>query len=114
MQMLHFDWANFMRLEPLTYQFIADKEHKSNIGMIAQDVKEIYPELVTYNEEEDLYHMDYSGFGVIAIKAIQELKAEAEMKDQKINELESRLLRLENLVAQQITNSESGSSVKSN
>jgi hypothetical protein len=113
-RVLHFDWTNFMQLEPLTYQFIADKEHKSNIGMIAQDVKEIYPELVTYNEEEDLYHMDYSGFGVIAIKAIQKLKAEAEMKNQKINELESRLLRLENLVAQQITNSESGSSVKSN
>jgi hypothetical protein len=86
-RVLHFDWTNFMQLEPLTYQFIADKEHKSNIGMIAQDVKAIYPELVKYNTDEDLYHMDYSGFGVIAIKAVQELKAEVDAKDTVIGNL---------------------------
>lgn len=39
---------------------------------MAQDVNETYPELVNYAEDEDMHTMDYSGFGVIAIKAIHE------------------------------------------
>ncbi|MFZ1560266.1 MAG: hypothetical protein WAT37_10105 [Saprospiraceae bacterium] len=39
---------------------------------MAQDVNEIYHEMVNYAEDEDRYTMDYSGFGVIAIKAIHE------------------------------------------
>jgi hypothetical protein len=97
---LNFNWADFMQLEPLTYQFIADKEHKSNIGMIAQDVNNIYPELVKYNAEEDMYHMDYSGFGVIAIKAVQELKAEIDAKDTIIEQLTQSLQALQQTVAE--------------
>ena len=46
-----------------------------------QDVQQVYPQLVHYAEDEDRYTMDYSGFGVIAIKAVQELKQEIEEKD---------------------------------
>lgn len=86
-QKLHFDWSEFMQLKPLTYQFNADNEHHQHIGMIAQDVHTIYPELVKYFQEEDLYHMDYAGFGVIAIKAVQELKKELDTKDALIHSL---------------------------
>ncbi len=102
---LHFIWEDFMRLKPLSYQFKAEKSGKRSIGMFAQEVQSIYPEMVTYHEEEDLYHLDYSGFGVIAIKAVQELKQELKQKDellevmvQKNMELESRLERLEALI----------------
>jgi len=92
---LHFDWNGFMNLKPLTYQFIADPSGAQHIGMIAQEVNEIYPEIIKYQQEQDLYHMDYAGIGMIAIKAIQELKSEIDAKDQKILELEARLERLE-------------------
>ena len=66
----------------------------------------IYPELVSYTEEEDLYHLDYSATGIVAIKAIQELKKEValltlenkKLKQQlsKYRQLEARLSALEN------------------
>ena len=75
---IYFNWQDFMQLKPLTYHYKTDKNKQSHLGLIAQDVKPIYPELVSYNEEDDLYHLNYSGFGVVAIKAIQELKNEIE------------------------------------
>ena len=93
---LRFDWAKFMQLKPLTYKFIKDKDQKSSIGMVAQDVNEIYPELITYHEEDDIYHMDYSGVGVVALKAVQELKKENEQLKEQLNDVLQRLEKLEN------------------
>jgi len=75
---LPFSWENFMNLKTLSYLYKSQDDNKRSLGLIAQDVKVIYPELVSYNKEDDVYHMNYSGFGVIAIKAIQELKEEVD------------------------------------
>ena len=109
---LYFSWDTFMELQPLTYKYKADNESKNYIGMVAQDVEKIYPELISYDKEEDVYHMDYSATGVIAIKATQKLKQEVKelnlkmetliaenktLKQQlsKLEQLETRLLALE-------------------
>ena len=92
---LHFDWQSFMKLHPLTYRFIKAKDDKPSIGMIAQEVNEIYPELIKYHEENDLYHMDYSGVGVIAVKAVQELKKENELLKEQLKLVMERLEKLE-------------------
>ncbi|MEZ4796560.1 MAG: tail fiber domain-containing protein [Flavobacteriaceae bacterium] len=109
---LYFKWQDFMKLKPLTYSYITDDNKKSNIGFVAQDVESIYPELVNYNKDNDLYQLNYSGFGVVAIKAIQVLKIENEqlkallLKEEQANAEQSQLLqvlleRLENLEKQQ-------------
>jgi hypothetical protein len=72
---LAFDWNTFNQLAPLSYTYKHDPASRKYIGMIAQDVKEIYPEMINYAEDEDIYTMDYSGFGVIAIKAGIESRA---------------------------------------
>jgi len=45
-------------------------------GLIAQDVEPLFPEVVSHNQldgsNEEMYTMNYSAFGVLAIKAIQE------------------------------------------
>jgi len=43
--------------------------------------------------------MDYSGFGIISIKAIQEQQTEIEVLKKKNAELEARLLKLEKLLS---------------
>jgi hypothetical protein len=85
-------------LKPSTYQIKqenADARNKNNTpayGFIAQDVMEIFPHLVTHHVDSergiDAYTMDYSGFGVLAIKAIQELQ-------QSVSTLENRIVQLE-------------------
>jgi hypothetical protein len=69
------------------------------LGLIAQDVNLIYPELVSYNTESDVYHLNYSGFGVVAIKAVQELKIEVDTLKQENAILKAKLNKLELLEA---------------
>lgn len=60
-------------LQPKSYQYKSqDLNVPYTIGFLAQEVKEILPGAVKYNEEQDRYTMDYSAFGVLAIQAIKE------------------------------------------
>lgn len=83
------------QLKPSTYQFHQDgvmADPAVTYGFIAQDVAKVFPHLVEYHVDRDrgldAYTMDYSGFGVLAIKAIQELQ-------QNVNTLEARVVELE-------------------
>ncbi|MFC2085745.1 tail fiber domain-containing protein [Bacteroidota bacterium] len=60
-----------MELEPVRYHFKnqSDQGHKS-LGMIAQQVQEVVPSLVT---DGDPMTLNYSGMSVVAIGAIREL-----------------------------------------
>ena len=64
------------QLIPVSYNMIEHPTiHKS--GFIAQEVKEVLPNFVTGNESEDEHlGVDYNGILALAVKAIQELKAE--------------------------------------
>ena len=59
-----------------------------------QDVEKIFPEIVSHNKHDDNtegYTMDYSAFGVIAIKAIQEQQEIIESLEKRISTLEKML-----------------------
>jgi len=89
---LHFGWDTFMKIQPTNYIFKADSSNRKQLGLIAQDFKSIYPELVHHNEEQDSYKIDYTGTGVVAIKAIQELyKENLELKSE-LDLVKSQLL----------------------
>jgi hypothetical protein len=49
---------------------------KQNIGVIAQEVLDVVPELVSYSEENDQYAVKYQNITALLIEAIKELKAE--------------------------------------
>ena len=51
------------------------------VGLIAQEVNEILPEIVRYSEEKDTYSLDYGKTVGVLVEAIKELKSEInEMK----------------------------------
>ena len=91
------------QLKPSTYQFKNDKKGQEYNGFIAQDVMKIFPNLVTHNVDPrrklDMYTMDYSGFGVLAIKGIQELVPIIEEQKEKIASLEAHINKLETALA---------------
>ena len=66
---------------------------KKHYGMIAQDVEKIFPEVVHHkiinSGKQDVYAMNYSAFGVIAIKAIQEQQKKIEEQEQTNHQLQS-------------------------
>ena len=51
------------------------------VGLIAQEVNEVLPEIVRYSEEKDTYSLDYGKTVGVLVEAIKELKSEInEMK----------------------------------
>ena len=53
-------------------------EKKREVGVIAQEVKEVLPEVVTYDKENDQYGVDYGKINGLLIEAIKDLKKEVE------------------------------------
>jgi hypothetical protein len=61
-----------LQLLPSSYLYKHQDEHsKKEIGFIAQEIREVFPDLVKHSES-GYYRLNYDNFGVIAIKAIQE------------------------------------------
>jgi ABC-type antimicrobial peptide transport system permease subunit len=78
------------QLEVVDYQFVHQSDSHKYTGLIAQDVQKLFPNLVTEPEEEsENLTMDYSGFGVLAIKAIQEQQQEIEALKEELRELKA-------------------------
>lgn len=96
-----------LRLRPVNYHFTNQTSDESlNMGFIAQEVQREFPSLVTPG---DMLTLNYSGLGVVAIGAIQELnqqvKAEnkslrdsLDAKDAELAGVKDRLAALEELV----------------
>ncbi len=70
---------------------------KQTIGFMAQDVQPLFSELVE-TDEDGYLGLNYSGFGVIAIKAIQEQQTEIQLLKQQLEEQKAELLELKNLI----------------
>jgi len=81
------DKVNLLR--PVTYNFIDDKNKYNQIGLIAQEVLNVIPEIVAKPANEDGYYgLNYAGLTPILVKAIQEQQAI-------INDLKARIETLE-------------------
>ncbi len=98
------------RLRPTSYSFRSGADDKPNLGFIAQEVQQLFPELVNQSKigdtQEEILMLDYSGFSVIAIAAIQEmlnqektenakLKAENREMQNQLSSLADRLDQIE-------------------
>jgi hypothetical protein len=83
-----------MELKPINFTWKFN--NTNDIGFVAQDVEQIFPELVksTKIDQEGMKEikcLSYSSFGVIAIAAIQELK---KAYDEQIKTLEAKVAEL--------------------
>ena len=85
--------AGIKSLNAMNYNYIFDKEKKAEIGFIAQDVEKLFPELV--NQMDGYLGVNYSGFSVLAIKAIQEQQEIIEKQQSVIDQLLERVTKLE-------------------
>lgn len=90
---------SLMGLELKRYEFIYNNpSRKESIGIIAQDLQKLFPELVSVNTANDgnplvdnQLGVDYSGLSVIAIKAIQEQQLQIGLLNQQIELLKQEI-----------------------
>ncbi|MCI0534483.1 MAG: tail fiber domain-containing protein [Verrucomicrobiales bacterium] len=94
-----------LKVQVRRYRWNEDEPNATHkLGVIAQEVQPLFPEMVSevgHPEKpgEKMLTVGYGDFGVIAIKAIQELNKIVESKDARINALESELAALKKLIA---------------
>ena len=87
------------KLRPSTYEMKATDNRKREIGFVAQEVKDHFPELV--NEVMDdktgksIYTLNYTGITVVAVKALQEQQEIIEQQSKRIEALEREFERLQ-------------------
>ena len=94
--------SKVMQLNPVNYTYKNDITRRNQNGFIAQEVQELFPELVSEKKNEhgeSFLTLRYDAFGVLAIKTIQEQQKEIETLKEEISELkklEARISALEN------------------
>ena len=73
-----------------------------SLGILAQDLMPVFPELTYYDQNSDRFSVNYSGFGVLALKAIQEQQGDIEnLKDEnkalrsELEEMKAMLLSIQ-------------------
>lgn len=75
---------------PVFHYTLEDDEQRPRIGVSAQDLQPLFPELV-FQEENDYLSVDYVGLSAVAISAVRELHS-------RVATLDARLAKLEQLI----------------
>jgi hypothetical protein len=83
-----------LQLRGVYYNRTDDETKKRNIGVIAQEVEEILPEVVTYASDIDEYGVSYGNFAGLFIEAIKEQNEVIKKQSDEIKELKEILNNL--------------------
>jgi hypothetical protein len=75
------------KLRGVYYNRIDDNSKKRQIGVIAQEIQEVLPEVVTYAEDLDEYGVSYGNITGLLIEAIKEQQIQIEELKQLVNKL---------------------------
>jgi len=67
-----------MQLQPISYQWKTDATGAAKVGLIAQQVKALIPEVVSGDEKKELLGMNYAELVPVLINAIQQQQKQIE------------------------------------
>jgi len=82
------------RLRGVSYTYTASGKH--DIGMIAEEVGKVVPEVVTYEEDgKDARGIDYARLTALLVEAVKQQQSEIKRQNSKIRTLEAKVRRLE-------------------
>ena len=85
--------AKLLQIDGKSYTMKKDENKKQKIGLLAQDIEKVFPELVS--ESNGIKTVNYQGLVPVLINALKEQQAEID----RLKTQEERLERLERLVA---------------
>jgi hypothetical protein len=83
-------------LNIVTFSYISDKTHKIQYGAIAEEVLNVFPDLVVYNKDGEIETIQYHHFVPLLIKFAQVQNAEVKALKAVVAALISRVQALEN------------------
>jgi hypothetical protein len=106
---LKYGLGEVMQLRPVSYEWKDQIDGQSNLGLIAQEVEPIIPELIAKAKDENgMLSLNYVGLVPVLIKAIQQQQTSLEKKDAEIASLNARLTAIERKLAALTTENQEG------
>lgn len=103
-----------MALRPVSYRMRSNDEEQ--IGFIAQEVRDILPELVSGKEGDmkkgETLGMSYGNLTAVLVKAMQEQQAEIEGLKSQLTEMDELKQRMAKLEVALLANPQSGTATK--
>jgi hypothetical protein len=78
---------NLMKLRPVTFNYKEDASKSKAYGLIAEEVAEIFPDLVVYNPEGEIETVKYHLLASILLNEVQKLSKRIEHLESKLKEL---------------------------
>ena len=88
--------ARLLLIDGKTYTM--KKDGKQKIGVLAQDIQKVFPELVS-TDDRDMLAVNYQGLVPVLINALKEQDGKMKEQDAKMIEQEKRLERLEAIIS---------------
>ncbi len=85
-------------LRPVTFRYkqaFNDGAKPVQYGLIAEEVAEVFPELVVFNQAGQPETVKYHLLTPLLLQQVQEQQAQLQQKEQQLQQLEQRLLKLE-------------------
>jgi hypothetical protein len=67
------------------------KPGESQIGLIAQEVNQVFPQAVNYDTESDIYSLNYNALIAPLVQSIKELREQVNQQQDLIQNLKARL-----------------------
>ena len=90
--------SKLLQIDGKTYTMKKDENKKQKIGVLAQDVQKVFPELVS--ESNGIKSVNYQGLVPVLINALKEQDAKMKEQESKYLEQEKRLERLEHIISE--------------
>jgi hypothetical protein len=98
-----------MNLRGVYFNWDAEHGGQHDVGMVAEEVGEVLPEIVEYEENGiDATGMDYSKLTPLLVEAVKALKSEVDDLREQNKRLEERLVAVEKLMGKQALEVEGG------
>ena len=81
--------AKLLQIDGKTYTMKKDENKKQKIGVLAQDIEKVFPELVS--ESNGVKSVNYQGLVPVLINALKEQDSKMNVQENKMNEQEAKL-----------------------
>ena len=86
--------AEIRQLQPKTYYYNDDATQRRHIGLIAEEVARVVPEVVVHEPDGKIYGLDYTQLSALLIQALKTEDATVARQAHRIRLLEQRLEKI--------------------
>ena len=87
-----------MKLRPVTFHYKSDQAHARQYGLIAEEVAQVYPELVAHSADGEVETVMYQFLPAMLLNEVQKLRREMNDQAALVARQTRRIAELERLV----------------